>query len=378
MRNKIVATFLLLLLASVSIFGQNLKNNSEPNGLALEINFDEKKEPMQINVPNSQIPKGAWFSSFLRKSLKSKRIRAINIVSRLNEDKVEIRVSLIKGKRFHDKEETIANYSLEEGEKVLVSKLKNFGIEPIHISVVRIIPSVSPLPTVDNKTNSLQVIEIAPNYSTLPTFKFKVINNSVKAVKSFSFQTKLGDKRLFSSMSRNLLARNLIEPSKTFERIFPNSYKKIRNIESQSLEIQPEQKLEISAVVFEDGSFEGDETDAARMLGMYLGRKIQLERTIAIFSKLLKSTDSAKIENDISNINSKIENKDIQSLVDKFPNVSKRRIKIAVEVATNSHKRNLIKEFNSVRKGAKDSDQIISWLQATINKYENWLRRIPL
>ncbi len=105
---------------------------------------------------------------------------------------MKVRVSVFTGEKFHDKEVFVADLEIREDERKSVKELTEFGVEPFELAVVRDIPTVASLPTIVNKTASLQVA-VEPNFSLLPNFKMKLLNNSNKAVVAFAFEMVAGN-----------------------------------------------------------------------------------------------------------------------------------------------------------------------------------------
>src|SRR4030095_13755357 len=109
-------------------------------------------------------------------------IQAVRIVPFLDEEAVRITVSVLRGEKFHDTEDQVASYSVRENERVTLTALKDFGIEPFEIRVVRVAPQTSELPTIVNNTKSLEVIGIEPLISTFPLYKLTLHNLSHKNI----------------------------------------------------------------------------------------------------------------------------------------------------------------------------------------------------
>ncbi len=383
MKLKTLPILLIIIACNSLIFSQKI----EPSGLVLEVTFADGifPHPAQIDVHKDK-SHGAWFAKFPKtleaKSIeKSETVRAINFVTNIEKDKVNVKVSVFKGEKFFDKEELVALYSLGVGDEVIINKLEQFGVQPIKITLVKIAPTVSILPTIVNKTESLQVVGLEPNYSTLPSYKVKIFNNSAKAVKGIHIRTKIGDRTLISTTPRNRDGEDLIKAGESFEKIIPNNYKQTSVSKNQNLEVQPEQIFEIITAVFEDGSYEGDARQAMDILSFYQGEEIHLKRSIPILYELLGEADLDKISTNLSALKIIVDDSDLEKLFDKFPNLlnkNKPRPGLPVEISTRGNKKRLIDEFNEVKATAKSSSDIKNWLKTTIERYENWLTRIPL
>ncbi len=182
-------------------------------------------------------------------------------------------------------------------------------------------------------------------------------------------------------MPRNRDGEDLIKPGESLEKVFPNNYKLAAISKNQNPEVQPEQIFEIITAVFEDGSYEGDARQAMDILSFYQGEEIHLKRSIPILYKLLEEDDLDKISTNLSALKIIVDDSDLEKLFNKFPdllNKNKPRSGLPVEISTRGNKKHLIDEFNEVKVTAKSSSDIKNWLKTTIERYENWLTRIPL
>ncbi len=230
MNRKLLIMFVILCFGSASGLAQSAPQKPVPNGLVLKIVYFKGRPTAYNPVPDINAkPSGGWFALFQRipnwqpPSADALPVRAVNIISRLEGNAVKVNVSVFTGQKFHDREEFVADYLIGENEMIEVKELSKFGVEPFELSVVRVAPTVTTLPTVDNKTVSLAVTSIEPHYSTLPSYKIKFLNNSSKAVSAFTFETLSSDVRRLSAMPHKPEGEILIKSGETYERILPNA-----------------------------------------------------------------------------------------------------------------------------------------------------------
>ena len=132
-----------------------------------------------------------------------------------------------------------------------------------------------------NKTRSLQV-SVAPDAGSLPTFQLKVINDSAKAVRAFTYETTADGRQRFLGMPNQREGGILIAPGGTHE-------EKVRvalDANTASTGEVPvavnNVTIQISSVLFADGTYEGDIHQAARYRAMMLGERTQLKRILEI------------------------------------------------------------------------------------------------
>lgn len=83
----------------------------------------------------------------------------------------------------------------------------------------------------------------------------------------------------------------------------------IEEYEVSSQDVVPQEPISIAAVVFTDGTSEGDTVAIARIINGRRGRKLFLERVLPLYQKALNSpnTDIDKLETEISALPDKAE-----------------------------------------------------------------------
>src|SRR5215204_1776814 len=173
-------------LCCLAICAQDAPNNLPPNNLVLEVTYFKGTQPAPQRIgANARARPSAWYSRFQRIDGWQPKagefpVRAVNIVPYFDESgAVKIRVSVFTGEKFHDNEVFVADVSIRENERKIVAELTKFGVQPFELAVVQTVRGASDLPSVVNKTSSLQVLA-EPEVSELPSFRVKLLNNSNK------------------------------------------------------------------------------------------------------------------------------------------------------------------------------------------------------
>lgn len=381
--------FVIGVLAVNIIIAQEKREAAAPSGFVLKVTYLKNAPSAFQNVsPKDAETKGAWYARFGRladwlPANGQLPVRAVKITSRYeNESAFRVNVSVFTGERLHEKEEFVATFLLRENETIVVKELKAFGVEPFEIAVVRLMPAAANLPTVENKTDSLPVIGIEPNYSTLPSFKVRIQNLSNKSVSAFTQEVQIAGRRMLSSMPQGREGRALIAPGAVYELILTGASRTIKTADGEKPEAQSNQTFVIRAVVFEDGTFEGDAIEAARFRGFTLGRKLQLEQIIERFNKALQGKENLleQISAEISSLNVKPDQAAFDGLLKEFPDFTETEragLQISVEVAMQSVKKDTLDEI-ALRLKSKTSDENAprAWLNAMKERYQSWLARL--
>lgn len=380
MNRKMSLIFVVLFLANAFGFAGFAQKNS-PGELVLEITYFSGRAPAYQTISESAADsKWAWYSLFKRTPnfqvpADAFPVRAVKFVPFFVKDTVKINVSVLVGKKMHEDEKIVGVYSARETERIVIKKLKNFGVEPFEIAVVRVAPSASVLPSVVNKTNSLQVISIEPNFSTLPTYKLRLLNTSDKSVSAFAFETLVGNQKKLSGMPQGAQGAALIEAGETFEKTIPNSLQNVKTPDGAVPNVQPNQTIVITMIIFADGSFEGEPFDAARFRGFLLGRKIALKQIINVLQPDAKRENVA---HKMSNLQTVADETDFAALLKDFaalPEKEKSRMRVSVEVAANGVKTDFLRGLEEAQNLKPEEFRV--WLGEIRESYQKWLAKLP-
>lgn len=358
-------------------FSQIDPDKSLPTGRALEVTFLEGKAPGLMSLPSDKAT-GSWFSLFGRdKAFKplpaDVPVRAVNIVARYSGEIAAVKVSVFRGKQFHDEEIEVANLNIQLDSSVTVEELRKFGVEPFNLKLVRSEPTVGELPSVVNETRSLQA-NIEPVYETIPSAKARIFNFSDKAVLAISFGTRSGKRMLLSGMPHGKQGRALIDPNEYHDLEF-------RVTRPPSIETSNEGiEFVIRSVVFADGSFEGDEGEALTFRSFMLGRKSQLLQVIPVIKKALANKENVDLDRlvvDLTELGDGIDENEINGLRQLFPRLASRDVKSTVTIGSRGVKRDVEGALNDLRNRQDHSAAYTkSKVAELLGEYEAFLARL--
>lgn len=364
-----------LIFCSNSINAQRPKQALLEGGLVVEF-MQQSNSPLP-RIPLSEEPNGFWTLN-LDKQAESKpvegpdKIQAVYFLGRLVDGKAELTVSVFRGSRFREFEDIIARYKLEQGQSVVVSEIVKYGFEPVTAKAVMVATEMVNVPVVNNRSSSIKV-EIFPALQPMSRYVARFTNISTKPVIGYSAHTDKDDamKVLFPGML-DVYGRPLIEPGKTYERM-----------------VAPEQagvkEYNINAVVFGDGSYEGDTAEAADLFATMYGRSDKLAKLIPI---LKQATDAAPQRPDAEGLIAKINNEKsavAASVVDafkvRFPNdhqykgADDKRFTSAASFV----KADIIGALRNLQKAGvgRSDEEVNKAFAALVGHYEGWLARLP-
>jgi hypothetical protein len=365
-----------------------------PTGLALEVTYYKDRPPAYLTVPGPESKlNGAWFGLFRRvpswqPPLEALPVRAVNVLSRLEGDSVRIEVSVYLGVRFFEKEQPVATYRVRENEKISVDGLTRFGAEPFEIKVLRVNPIITNLPSIVNKTDSIEVVGVKANDTTFPSYTVTVRNLSSQNVAALEINLLVNGQNRGGSLPRRRNGKPLIETGATQE-IFVLGAKIAQETPGGYVpDSPPNQEILISTAVFEDGSYEGEAETAARFKGFESGSKIQVPRLIALLQEAVNSTDQSvvaqleKLKAQAAALSTHVETTALNDLQKDFPALTreaKASLKTSIEVALAGEKFEFLKriqEFEKTGAQSSDANAFRAWLSASKESYEKWLSQL--
>ena len=396
-RTRLISWFMLLTIgltvAAANVCSQ--QTAAPPTRLALEVTYYPGRTPAYENVPGAESkPGGAWFALFARIAswqppADAPPAEAVRVISRVEGEAVRVTVSILSGSKAFENEQPVGNYLIRETEKIRVEELKQFGIEPFEIKVIRVNANVPAVPPVILRgVESVAVINSMPKETTLPSYRIILRNQSNKNIVALAANVLTEGKVGMAAVPRGIDGQPLIPVGKEYwlTVMAPN---RAQAVPGGFVPTTPsDQKIEINAAVFDDGTYEGDAETAAVVSGYLAGEKMELPRLIPLLENALHSGEAdftrglSKLESQVSAVASDAEPATIKSLTSKYPQISGppgEQIKIAFEFSATTIKSNLLKEIHTIQN--EESKRITAelyriWLTKTKERYEKWLARL--
>ena len=367
---------------------QTVRGNSEPIGLVLEISYDRENKPAYIYVTDHILQsRGNLFSNFRRTANwrqmeGSFPVKAVKIVSLPENGGIKVKISVLTGQKTNENEQAVANYTLRENEKITVSNLTRFGIEPFEIRAVGLTLAASDLPQIVNKTGSLTVEKIEPFNTENSSVKLILANNSDKAVSALTYKVSVGKSLRSSGRPENSDGKVLIKPGEKFQAIISNIGFGVKNPVGQTVSLEPNKTITISAVVFEDDSFEGDDAEAARFLVVKFGKKNQLKKVLALLEQAAENNTSFdELKGKAENLSDEIDEGDFDKFLSQFaalPDNEKFYLRSAAGAVLKNIKSELVSDLESTNEDGKkvESAKAQSRLISIKEKYRNLLLKL--
>lgn len=380
-----------IILFAVNSASAQLNSSPKPTHLALEVIARSDIPAVYHPVPGPDSAfDGAWLLRLgriagWRPAEGSLPVKSVRVVSKLGADGVRVIVSVQFGTSVVQEEKYAADYIAREGEKTTIATLKQFGVEPIQITLVRVTPTALSPPTISNHTKSIEVVSVEAAHSTLPAYVFTLRNPTAQDLKAFAFHLTASGKEILRGQLQNPQAQPIIAAGDTVrtEPIGPRSGAMTPGGYQPALPSNPE--FVISTAVFADNSFEGNEIEAAMIVSRDQGRKAQLERLIPLLREAAKSEDKdlldtlAKLRNEVAGLPNTAPPAVSTKLTLEFGKARPGLIVLSIEGGANLIKREVLNEITVFQEKLSKSigqRDFARWIPAMIEKYDGWLSRL--
>jgi len=375
-KRKLLLPILLLILGCISTVRaqENSPVQSLSRSYVVEVTYF-KDRPFAYQ----RIGGWTWYGAFqLVAGYKSAAgvlpVEAVKLYTREEEGVVKVKIAVLRGKDF-EFEDPVAEYSVGT-EKVSISELSKFGVVPFELALVRAPTRVAQLPSINNQTKSL-LVSTEPASANIPAFKARFLNNSPRTVAGFSYYTFADGRKRIIGMPQHLDGTNLISPGATYELNIPYALKPTTQSAGEVPESVDGLALNVIAVFFSDGTYEGDRNEAIRYKGYKMGEKIQLTRILELLhSKFAGSW--ATLAPKVDELRYRVAVSDIGPLLKEFPGLTDDQIETARDTAEVSASR-IQKDFVGTFGSTKQIDPSIfaAAVNGAIAKCQKWLDSLP-
>lgn len=384
-RSPFLAVTLFCLLPG-ALSAQPVQDRPTATNLALEIVYLKGTPPAYLPVPYPYNPKGgAWYARFgkidgWKVPSGQVPVGAVRLVPSLAGEVVTIKVFVMRGV-YLDTEDIVDTYTARENEQISIEGLKSFGVHPFEIKVVRAGPLVANMPAIVNGTKSIEVVAIEPETSTLPSYKLTLHNLSEKNISALKISYLEGVKTVAGGMPQGSEGEPLISAGGFYELSAPIVPRAEHASGGFAPLVPAAPGISIAAVIFEDGTYEGEAASAAMYRAFVCGRKIELQRIVPLLESALAETDSPnapdKLRARLAALPSALDENDLDPLVQTFPTMTKPSLKRSAEVALHGVRKDLLDLLTAYQgdKGAGAAGFRI-WLTVVKDRYTRWLSQL--
>jgi len=381
-----VASMLIALFASIPpIIAFQNRETLPVSGFAIQITRQgghsfhlllakaESKNQGSFTLPPGEIVK--------RADKDSEQVSEVLITASFEGNAWKIKVSVVKGEFYDKGQQDLATYLVREGEKVTVKEMEQFGVRPFDVAVVRVNDAAASQPEVRNRTESIVVTKVEATLVPTP-YRISLRNLSHKSVLALELNTYSGEQMLFLKWPQGTWEHPLIEPGGTHEEDLWSAGRG----QATSYGYVPEQStsIEVSTVVFTDGTYEGEPYLAAVTKAQTVGSKTQLRRVLQLPQSVKESTAGfdenplTGLKKSVSLLSEDFEPNQLKELQAEFPTLDEvlcKNLANFMRAGLHSVKAMLLKEIETFEKKDQPQSSILinEWISKTQEKYERWL-----
>ena len=194
-------------------------------------------------------------------------VYAINYEHAIEGERVRVNISLFLG-TARQREIHVANVLVPPDDRVRVTALEAYGVEPVTLSLSPFEPRMLAPPRVENKTASLHIESVEMSDKARPGYHISVRNQALKPVLTFFVDSLRDGKPALSSVRGEQDSRPVVGVGETYSFFLATEH--------------PLDLLRITGLMFEDGNVEGDASGVATTRVRYLGRRLLLAEAISI------------------------------------------------------------------------------------------------
>lgn len=362
---------------------QSQQARPSATGLAVEVTYFEGRGPAYEPVRRTKLPRGegSWFGLFGRVKewqlpTGAQPVSAVRVVPYLDGDTVKVTVSVLRGEKFLDVEDIVGTYTVRENEGIAIDSLRDFGVEPFKLKLIRVAPQTPEVPTVLNKTRSLEVVGIEPVLATLPRYKLTLHNLSEKNVSAIRINTMRDGNLSLSGMPQGEEGKPLVEAG-SFKELNEMMVTRAETTAAGYSPAAPRgQQIVLATLVFEDGSYEGDPEPAATYRGHTIGNRAELKRIVGLLEDALASSSSIeKVRTQLSNLSYDFDQSDMAVLASAFPEIDRNKLQTHIDVAMHLLRKEVFDNLDRFQPGPGSADFRV-YLQTMKDRYAGWLLRL--
>jgi hypothetical protein len=326
-------------------------------------------------------PRSSWTPLFPRlpgwREASDLPITALKFVRTLGDSNtVTVAVAVLRG-AAREREDPIATVVIGPNDVVTIQALRAVGVAPVTLSLTALGDTTLHQPLVVNRTAGLEVTDIELVMTPRPHYRISVTNVSSQPAVNFHVAAHQGGQRALSGNRGNRDASAIIAPGDTYS--FDLDASSGAPPTAAGWAPLPHDVIEIAAVLWEDGTIEGEAAPMAAALSLYRGRQVQLTRGLALLraardvsapatarTRLREQIERLPVEPDEAVLSGTRER--LQHLED----LDVAAVAGALRTAMAETRKGMLDDLSEAPDGAAAFDQ---WLDEIIALYEQWRDR---
>jgi hypothetical protein len=382
--NSYLAVLFVFLSGANTSAQQSQIDSTRPSGLAVEIT-GSGLSTFTLPVYQDGTFETTWSGGVPRTQWRpaDNDHKGLSIPIKILKDGDAVRVDVRVGLESF-KEVAVATYFIHADERVVIREVIPYGFLPFALKVIRtkirppiVIPPLPNLPEVENNLKSLVVVGLEKGESA-DEFVLSLQNVATKNIIALEVVMPTGG----TLQQRGGSDKPLIGSGAIYKtNISAQTVGRITDGKFEPDPVQP--RGVIKAVLFDDGTYEGDYGSAATMEARRRGRKIQLEKVIALLEKAIRSesqesaTTLATVKEEIYLLSIDGDAATVEEISSRYSPLDDQLESVAQGIKDEmaARKYELINRLKSYEEGehSADSHDLRAWLKRTKEYYESLL-----
>jgi TonB dependent receptor len=262
------------------------------------------------------------------------------------------------------------NMLITPGSRVVVDALTRFGIEPITLSMATVAPLPPYFPTVVSVTPLIEIANVDLLNAPYPGYRITLRNLSNKSASNAHVQSYRGQEKALSALRRDDTGRPMMTPGGTYTFDLNLTSGDASTFTAPGAwSPQPLDVIEIDAVRWEDGSYDGTPPfpHVDLVIEADSGRRVQLQRIVDALRQTLNTPASG---HELLAA--------LRSRIDALPAAEPDQLAAAQHAMRVTKAAALadIRRFEDVGSAVDGSSAVTDWLASTLRRYEAWLKRV--
>jgi len=262
----------------------------------------------------------------------------------------------------------VASVVITPGSQVVVDALTGFGVQPVTLSMVDVVPTPLYRPTVVSVSAQIDVAAVELLNAPYPGYRITLRNLGSKAVANVHLQSYRLQEKALSTLKRTDDGRALMQPGESFAfNLYLTSQAAADSTAPGGWTPRPIDLIEFDAVRWDDGTYEGvppfPHVDA--VVDSESGRRLQLRRIIDTLRAVLDEP-SAKTDPLIT----------ASEKIDRLPDAEPDQL-AAAKLAMRSTKRTVRADLTWLSEHrSTQTDDARKQMSVLLGRYEAWLARL--
>jgi hypothetical protein len=263
----------------------------------------------------------------------------------------------------------VASVVISPGSRVVVDRLRKFGVQPVTLSMIAVAPMTPYLPTVVSVSPEIEIANVELLSSPYPGYRITLRNLGSKGVSNVHVQSYRGEEKALSGLKRADDGRPMMQPGAVYTFDMNLTSGRANEFTTPGTwSPRPIDVVEFDSVRWDDGTYTGNppfpQVDA--LIERESGQRLQLRRIVEALKQTLAEPGSS-LERLAS------ARRRIDALADAEPDqldaakLAMQNIK-AVVMAD-------IARFERDR-STRPTSAVTTWLTSQLGRYDAWLRRL--